>query len=167
MEGMFSDYFTQSVIERKTDLQWYRLKTFACFNSVIMSIDYAIINKFLPTIIHRTGLLAVAQKVLIYEVILAPLWYFPIFYYVQQALHDQNNFSLQSFKIGLQHYRQNYKNDISAMWSVWVPACFMIFGLAPKHLVLPFMVCVDVSWLVGLSLYRGDIHKIYPGADNI
>eukprot|EP00484_Ammonia_sp_Unknown_P028614 CAMPEP_0197037648 /NCGR_PEP_ID=MMETSP1384-20130603/14800_1 /TAXON_ID=29189 /ORGANISM="Ammonia sp." /LENGTH=212 /DNA_ID=CAMNT_0042467975 /DNA_START=74 /DNA_END=712 /DNA_ORIENTATION=+ len=169
LEGMFSDGFTQRVIERKneSDFQWYRLKTFGLFNIYVASVDYFVVNTLLPKIFPTPGIVAVIGKVFLFEFASIPFYYFPVFYYVRQALHDGNNFSWQSFQVGLQHYQQNYKHDLLSMWAVWIPTSTVAFTVVPKHLILPFFICVDLCWLIGLSLYRGDVDKIkHKGSDH-
>ena len=163
LEGIIADSFTQRILEQKktfSEFQWDRLKTFGIFNIYVGSMDYFFINKLMPKIFGiRQGLKIMIGKLLIYEVTLAPIYYFPVFYYVQQSIHD-NDFSFISFERGLNHFAQNYKSDILSMWGVWIPASAIVFGgVIPKHLILPFFSAVDICWLIGVSLYRGDINK--------
>ena len=160
VEGMISDGFTQNVIEGRSGdrFQWYRLKTFGVFNIYVAGFDYAVINKFLPKVFPVYSWKSVLGKIFVYEVLFAPIYYFPGFYYVRQSLHD-NHFGFDSFKTGLKHYKQNYKADLPTMWAVWIPVTAVVFTVMPPHLVLPFMVGADLCWLLGLSFYRGDIGK--------
>eukprot|EP01083_Nonionella_stella_P059753 156425_1 len=164
MEGMFADTFTQCILEKKKgdEFEMYRVKTFGVFNTFVYSMDYMMLNKLVPTMfsrvksgirIHPIG--SVLAQSMMYVSLLG-MYYFTPFYYIQQAIHS-NDYSFDSFKIGWAHFKENYKNDMFSLLAVWVPAACVVFSATPKHLVLPFIVCVDICWLIGLSLYRGDI----------
>ena len=159
VEAMTADAFTQRVLEKKTEFQWYRLQTFGIFNTCEGGVDYFMINRFLPWLfreIPEHSIKAIIGKTIVYEILAAPTYYFPIFYYVRQSLHDRD-FSYHSFQRGMAHFRINYRRDIPAHWAIWVPVALITFSVIPKHLAIPWMVSCDLCWLLGLSFYRGDI----------
>ena len=160
VEAMVADAFTQLTLE-STEFSFHRWQTFGIFNTCEGSIDYFMVNKFLPrlfSIFPERSITAIIGKTIVYEVIAAPIYYFPIFYYVRQSLHD-GNFSFHSFERGMAHFRQNIRSDISSHWMVWIPVALVTFSVVPKHLALPWMVSCDLCWLLGLSFYRGDIRR--------
>ena len=79
-----------------------------------------------------------------------PILYFPTFYTIQQYLDNK------PLSGGIEKYRQNYKEDIPAILSVWVPAQMVNFTFSPPWFRVPFVACVSAFWTGYVSFTRGD-----------
>jgi predicted amino acid-binding ACT domain protein len=55
----------------------------------------------------------------------------------------------------LGEYRQNMKEDLIALWKVWVPATFVNFFFAPMHLRIVGVAATSLIWTCILSIMRG------------
>jgi len=52
-------------------------------------------------------------------------------------------------------YRHNMKEDLLALWKVWVPATFVNFFFAPMHLRIVGVAATSLVWTCILSVMRG------------
>jgi hypothetical protein len=82
-----------------------------------------------------------------------PILYFPIFYTIQEFLNK--GLEHGSVKSALSRYGNNFKEDMFAMWSVWVPAQLINFGFSPLWLRVPFVAVVSALWTAYVSISRG------------
>ena len=55
----------------------------------------------------------------------------------------------------LQDYQKNMKEDLLALWKIWVPATMFNFAFMPMHLRIPFVAGVSLLWTCVLSAMRG------------
>ena len=55
----------------------------------------------------------------------------------------------------LADYRINMKEDLSALWKIWVPATVVNFAFMPLYGRIPFVACVSLLWTCILSTMRG------------
>jgi len=55
----------------------------------------------------------------------------------------------------LSDYRENMKEDLLALWKIWVPATLFNFAFMPMHLRIPFVAGVSLLWTCVLSAMRG------------
>ena len=55
----------------------------------------------------------------------------------------------------LTEYRHNMKEDLLALWKVWVPATFVNFFFAPMHLRIVGVAATSLIWTCILSIMRG------------
>jgi len=55
----------------------------------------------------------------------------------------------------LNEYRKNMKEDLLALWKVWVPATFANFFFAPMHLRIVGVAATSLIWTCILSVMRG------------
>lgn len=51
--------------------------------------------------------------------------------------------------------RKNMKDDLIALWKIWVPATVINFAFMPMHARIPFVACVSLLWTCILSAMRG------------
>jgi protein Mpv17 len=85
-----------------------------------------------------------------------PVLYFPIFYTIQEFLVNGSEGKVSN---GLRKYVQNAKEDIPAIWSVWIPAQLVNFGLSPLWFRVPFVALVSAFWTGYVSWTRGGSGK--------
>ena len=55
----------------------------------------------------------------------------------------------------MNEYRHNMKEDLLALWKVWVPATFVNFFFAPMHLRIVGVAATSLVWTCILSVMRG------------
>lgn len=55
----------------------------------------------------------------------------------------------------LANYRANMKEDLLALWKIWVPAMIINFSFMPMHARIPFAAGVSLLWTMVLSAMRG------------
>jgi len=55
----------------------------------------------------------------------------------------------------LAQYRINMKEDLIALWKIWVPATLVNFAFMPMYGRIPFVACVSLLWTCILSAMRG------------
>ena len=55
----------------------------------------------------------------------------------------------------MNEYRANMKEDLLALWKVWVPATFANFFFAPMHLRIVGVAATSLVWTCILSVMRG------------
>jgi len=55
----------------------------------------------------------------------------------------------------MKEYRANMKEDLLALWKVWVPATFVNFFFAPMHLRIVGVAATSLVWTCILSVMRG------------
>lgn len=71
-----------------------------------------------------------------------PLMYFPAFYCTKElVMADKPDFG----KV-IADYKQNMKEDLLALWKIWLPATLFNFAFMPMHLRIPFAAGVSLLW---------------------
>ena len=50
----------------------------------------------------------------------------------------------------------NAREDLTACWSVWVPALIVNFTICPMWARVPFVAMVSVGWVAYISFTRGE-----------
>lgn len=78
-----------------------------------------------------------------------PLLYFPIFYTIKQYLEGGK------LSDGIVKYRDNLWEDVTAIWSLWIPAQLINFAFSPMWFRVPFVACVSLLWTGFVSMTRG------------
>lgn len=77
-----------------------------------------------------------------------PLMYFPAFYCTRELVMSEK----PDFGKVIADYRKNMKEDLLALWKIWVPATAVNFAFMPMHLRIPFVAGVSLLW----TMVRGD-----------
>jgi predicted amino acid-binding ACT domain protein len=77
--------------------------------------------------------------------------YFPAFYMTKElVMSDSPNISKC-----LANCRANMKEDLIALWKIWVPAMIFNFSFMPMYARIPFVAGVSLLWTCILSAMRG------------
>jgi predicted amino acid-binding ACT domain protein len=77
--------------------------------------------------------------------------YFPAFYCTKELVMRKN----PDLSRCLADYRVNMREDLLALWKIWVPATLINFAFMPMHLRIPFTAGVSLLWTAILSAMRG------------
>jgi hypothetical protein len=151
-----ADVITQTIIERKDELDYKRLGLFTTFGCVYLGgWQYFLFNKVFVNCERQMVMLQynklTSSSVLTFLDlgIHTPFLYFPSFYalkgYVDgQPINDSFN-----------RFRNNLRDDIVSMWKVWLPAQLVNFSCVPVYMRMPFITCVSFAWTILLSMQRG------------
>jgi Mpv17 / PMP22 family/ACT domain len=169
MKTSGSDLLVQTVIERRDKIDWYRNGAFATFGFLYLGgIQYMIYVPFFGTLFPYTktfvkiqpwynklkdirGMSQTLFQVIIDQCIHHPFMYFPAFYITKEYVMKKDPNIVRC----LQEYRTNMKEDLVALWKIWVPCTIVNFTFMPYHLRIPFTAAVSLIWTCILSIMRG------------
>ena len=163
----FSDWIVQTQIEGRERVDWVRNGTFATFGFFYLGgVQYAIyVPMFsrlfpsaaayaaLPSLSARlkdvVGTRNMITQVIVDQFIHHPFLYFPTFYMFKEVIKGNPP------QAGLEMYSKNYKEDLSALWKLWLPTMVINFSIMPMHLRIPFVASVSLVWTCIISHMRG------------
>ena len=93
-----------------------------------------------------------AGQVFIDQAVHHPFMYFPAFYCTKElVMHPENPDLLKA----LTDYKNNMKEDLLALWKVWVPGTIINFAFMPMYARIPFVAGISLLWTCILSTMRG------------
>ena len=170
----FSDLLVQKVVERKEKVDWKRNAAFAAFGFVYLGgIQYSlyvpIFGRLFPNAARfaakpinqklkdARGMLQLGIQVFLDQCVHHPLMYFPAFYITKELVMcgSKNADGKPDISRVLSEYRANMKEDLLALWKIWVPCTIFNFAFMPMHLRIPFAAGVSLLWTAVLSAMRG------------
>lgn len=163
-----SDLLVQKVVERKEHVDWRRNGAFAAFGFVYLgAVQYSIyvplFGRIFPSaasfaakpirakVRDIPGMLQMAAQVFLDQCLHHPFMYFPAFYMTKEIVMSPN----PDLSRALNDYKRNMKEDLAALWKVWVPATLVNFSFMPMHMRIPFVAGVSLMWTCILSTMRG------------
>lgn len=153
------DLLVQKVLEKRESIDWKRTATFGLFGCFYLGgVQYSIYVPVFSRLFPNAAAFAakpVGQKLrdvkgirdLFAQVFLDAgvhhaLMYFPAFYLVKEMVtHDWSSESSPSASRALGEYRRNAKDDLLALWKIWVPAQLLNFALMPMWLPIAWIRC--------------------------
>jgi hypothetical protein len=116
----------------------------------------AFANKPLASkLVDKVGQEDLLIQVLVDQLVINPLIYFPTFYIVKEAFFGARG-PAESVVGGLRRYGSNFLQDNFASWCVWFPADFLIFT-APMYFRMPLDHAVAFLWTMIMSHMRGGV----------
>eukprot|EP00934_Nitzschia_sp_Nitz4_P004756 Nitzschia sp. Nitz4//scaffold39_size137210//65978//67336//NITZ4_003203-RA/size137210-processed-gene-0.90-mRNA-1//1//CDS//3329550395//4746//frame0 len=165
----FSDLLVQKVVERREEVDWKRNAAFAAFGFVYLGgVQYTlyvpIFGRMFPhaatfaakplrqKLSDAKGMFQLAAQTFLDQCVHHPLMYFPAFYMTKEIVMNTEN---PDFVRVLKGYQQNMKEDLLALWKIWVPATMFNFAFMPMHFRIPFVAGVSLLWTMVLSAMRG------------
>lgn len=169
----FSDLLVQKVVERKEKIDWRRNAAFAAFGFVYLGgIQYTlyvpIFGRLFPNaakfaakplrqkVKDVRGLCNLVLQTFLDQCVHHPLMYFPAFYITKElVMGGRGDGGKPDISRVLSDYRTNMKEDLLALWKIWVPATLFNFAFMPMHLRIPFAAGVSLLWTCILSTMRG------------
>jgi predicted amino acid-binding ACT domain protein len=169
----FSDFLVQKVVERKEKVDWRRNAAFAAFGFVYLGgIQYALYvpifgrlfpdaakfaaKTFRQKLKDGPGLRNLGLQTILDQCVHHPLMYFPAFYVTKElVMGGKDGGGKPDIPRVLSDYRSNMKEDLFALWKIWVPATICNFAFMPMHLRIPFTAGVSLLWTCVLSAMRG------------
>ena len=166
------DVLVQKTVEDAETIDWRRVKVFTCFGALFSGAwQYVLFVRLMPRIVPRAeafalkplrqkirdgpGLRGLAIQTFVENGINNPVLYFPIFYTIKEFLEDG------PLEDGIKKYRKNFKEDVTAILKVWVPAQLFNFAFSPMWLRVPFVAFVSAFWTAYVSITRGKPEKLH------
>ena len=164
----FSDLLVQKVVERRDEVDWKRNAAFASFGFIYLGgvqylIYVPIFGRLFPNAASFAakpltqklkdipGMFTLAAQVFLDQCVHHPLMYFPAFYITKELVMSKT----PNLSKTLSNYQTNMKEDLMALWKIWVPATVINFAFMPMHFRIPFVACVSLLWTCILSAMRG------------
>lgn len=157
-----ADLMVQLYIERKSwnDIDWTRNSVFIGFGFLYLGcFQYFLYNIFYWKLFPTKSLFHTSCKVFWDQIINPPLLYFPCYYIIMESLNNKL-INKDIIYNGIYKMKNNLWQDCKALWKLWIPGSFIIFGLLPLHYRLPFAAGVSFLWTCYLSFLRGDYQTI-------
>ncbi|KAL3811060.1 hypothetical protein ACHAXA_004571 [Cyclostephanos tholiformis] len=165
-----SDLLVQVVVEKKSvdDVDWKRNAAFATFGFFYLGgVQYAlyvpIFGKLFPhaskfasmplgeKIVDSRGMRGLFGQLFLDQFVHHPLVYFPAFYATRElVMSDEPN-----IRAALESYRSNMKEDLLAIWKVWIPSMIINFSFMPMWARIPWVAGTSLFWTCILSAMRG------------
>jgi len=168
------DIIVQKQVEKRKDIDWKRAMTFGSFGLCFCGVwQYYLHNKIFPVLTPGTfkfakksmaekmrdmrGIKNVGIKLFVDMGINSPFLFFPSFYIIKESFRQGRVSVLSALKV----YRENFWQDVPAIWSVWLPAQTINFAFSPSYMRVPFVAVISVGWTAYISMTRGecDEHK--------
>lgn len=166
----FSDLLVQKVVEQKEKVDWKRNAAFAAFGFVYLGgVQYTlyvpIFGRLFPNAAKFAakplaqkakdvrGMLQLVGQTFLDQCVHHPLMYFPAFYITKELVMAKDG--RPDIQRVLSDYRTNMKEDLVALWKIWVPSMLFNFAFMPMHLRIPFVAGVSLLWTMVLSAMRG------------
>jgi hypothetical protein len=157
-------------------IDWNRVKLFTVFGTCFCGIwQYFLFNRVMPTVVpgaaafvakpfrekirDRVGLTGVLKQIFIENGINNTFCYFPVYYALQNTISRGEPFSLRGgFRTYTRDFSFNadFRRDVTAAWSVWIPVQIVNFGLFPLWARVPFTALMSFGWTCWVSIVRGD-----------
>lgn len=97
----------------------------------------------------RVGQRVVLNQVFVDQFVHHPFLLFPAFYQVKEFIEGGSPAE------GFRKCRNNWADDLSICWSIWIPAFLVNFSFCPMWMRVPFVACVSFGFTIILSLKRG------------
>ena len=164
----FSDLLVQKVVEQREKVDWKRNAAFAAFGFLYLGgVQYTlyvpVFGRLFPNaaafaakpvaqkIKDVRGMMNLAAQTFLDQCVHHPLMYFPAFYCTKEFVMAEK----PDLGRVLSDYRKNMKEDLAALWKIWVPATMVNFAFMPMHYRIPFVAGVSLLWTCVLSTMRG------------
>jgi len=179
------DLIVQKCVEGKKEIDWKRNMTFLTFGMCYQGAwQYYLFNRVMPRMIPDAfkfaakslrekardvkGMKNVLVQNFVENGINNPLLFFPTFYTLKELISAGKwtfHAVCASAKNGVGLYRKNFWSDMTACWSLWIPAQTLNFAFSPAWLRVPFVAMVSAGWTAYVSITRGGASCDENGAD--
>ncbi len=164
-----SDLLVQVVVEKRERVDWRRNAAFATFGCFYLGgVQYAlyvpIFGRLFPhaaTFASRPlrekvrdarGMRGLAGQLFLDQFVHHPFFYFPAFYATREMVMCAEKPDLRG---AMMSYRSNMREDLLAIWKVWIPSMIVNFSFMPMWARIPWVACTSLFWTCILSAMRG------------
>jgi len=162
------DIMVQTVVEKRETIDWRRTSAFASFGLFYLGgVQYAlyvpVFSRLFPgaasfaskTVAEKlkdgAGIRALFGQVFLDQFVHHPIMYFPVFYMIKDFLTSDS----PSPTAAITEYSHNMKEDLVALWKVWVPSTLLNFAFMPMWARIPWVASTSLVWTCILSAMRG------------
>ena len=153
-----ADIMVQRCVEGASEVDEQRLVTFLVFGCAYQGcFQYWMFNCWFERWLPGRALRPTIQKILAANALADPVFFFPCFYTLKEALlrRPEERFRLDTIRTALHNYYVNSFEDLRNTWSVWLPGHAVTYGICPIHLRMPWIAAVSFGYLSLLSFTRG------------
>ena len=153
-----ADLMVQTAFEQRENLDRRRLLTFFLFGGGYQGcFQYWVFNCWFERWFPGRALWPTVQKVLAANLIADPVFFFPTFYTLKEALARPPSEALRfdTVRVALSKYYDHCLVDWRNTWGVWLPGHLVTYGLMPMHLRMTWIAAVSFGYLSLLSFTRG------------
>jgi len=98
------------------------------------------------------GGLGAAAQVCIDQFLYHPFMYFPAFYTIKELVTKDYP---DVYNAVFVEYAGNMREDVTALWKIWLPTTCISFFFLPLWLRIPWSACTSLVWTIVLSGMRG------------
>mmetsp|Transcript_24969 Transcript_24969/g.37349 ORF Transcript_24969/g.37349 Transcript_24969/m.37349 type:complete len:416 (-) Transcript_24969:61-1308(-) len=176
-----SDLLVQKVVERRENIDWKRNGAFALFGCFYLGgfqyfLYVPVFGRIFPNAAKFAakplreklkdirGCMNVGSQVFLDQCVHHPLMYFPAFYLVKDFVATNGNPDISRV---LSDYKKTMKEDLIALWKVWVPSTLLNFAFMPMWARIPWVAGTSALWTCILSAMRGASVSDIPSIDAI
>lgn len=162
VKALVADVMVQKLWEARDTLDRRRCGVFWCFGCGYQGVfQYIAFNSVLERAWPGRLVKHVVIKVAITNAILDPCFFFPTFYTLKEALHEER-LDAAVVTTALSNYHSNYWTDWLNSWSVWLPGHLVTYGLVPVRWRMPWVASVSFGYVALLSVTRGSRSVLEP-----
>ncbi len=179
----FSDLLVQKFVEKRKEVDWRRNAAFATFGCFYLGMAQYVVyvpvfTRLFPTaasfpgktiagkLKDFRGQLEALGQVAADQLVHHPFMYFPAFYCVKELVVKGPQ-QADLFNAVFVEYRKNFKEDMIALWKVWVPSALINFTMMPMWGRIPFVASTSLIWTCILSIMRGSDEPVSGEATEV
>lgn len=162
------DLMVQKVVEKREQIDWKRNIAFGSFGLFYLGgVQYMIyvplFSRLFPsaasfaskTIAEKAkdvpGIRNLFAQVFLDQGVHHPLMYFPVFYMIKDFVTSDKPDPVKA----VTEYTKNAREDLIALWKVWIPSTFLNFAFMPMWARIPWVASTSLIWTCILSAMRG------------
>lgn len=154
-----ADYVVQTAVEQRHEVDTRRLTTFVVFGCAYQGcFQYWLFNIAFERLFPGRGLLPTVKKIMVVNAVGDPVFFFPCFYTLQEALQRNDlreAMCVDTLRCAMTNYYRNCVDDWRNTWATWIPGHAITYGVLPMHLRMPWVAAVSFGYLSLLSFTRG------------
>jgi len=168
-KAALADACVQKRIEKAKAMDWRRMKVFCLFGAAFCGVwQYFLYNRLFPRLVPDIdrflalsfrqrlrdiqGLKGIAIQCSIDNFINNAIFYFPAFYTVKLYLEGSSSLNPM---IGVRRYMESWKEDLSSILIVWIPAQTFNFFFCPMWARVSFTALISFGFTAYVSFLRG------------
>lgn len=167
-----ADIMVQKTVEKRAELDTKRATVFLCFGlfqvgfvqymlyvtaytRVFSTAAQFAALPFRQKLRDRQGLINLAKQVLFDQFVYHPCCYFPVFYTCKEIILGEAQGPRDTVTRAIQKYIPNMRDDLCALWKIFIPVSIIQFSIMPMHFRVPFTATAGIVWCAILSMMRG------------
>lgn len=153
-----ADLIVQKSWEKRSEIDWKRNAVFTVFGlGYLGAFQCFLYSKCFPRWFGtKLTPSSTAACVVFDQTINTGVWYYPLFYLVQDAIVN-SKIDQDTVRDAKDRYLRNIAADMTNCWKLWVPAQTVNFSVVPLHWRAPYAAGISFVWTMVLSSLRGDI----------